>query len=155
MKKLQLLVINGPNLGMLGLRQPEIYGHLGIDALPDLIQKEIVSDYPYNIDYFQSNHEGAMIDRLEQAYVQKIDAIILNAGALTHTSLALADCLAWIKIPTVEVHISNILSRSNSLRQKSLIGKHVVGVIAGFGINSYIIAIQAILLHLKNTQIKH
>lgn len=143
-----ILVANGPNLGALGVRQPEIYGTTGMEALPPLVTQLLGAQAPVNLLFFQSNHEGALIDRLEEAREQGTSGIVLNAGALTHTSLALADCLAWITIPTVEVHISNVLARAEAIRQQSHIGRHVIGVIAGFGIASYALAVQALMLHL-------
>ena len=146
-----VLIINGPNLGRLGERQPEIYGHAGLNQLPEII-KTIMGEsaQQINFSYFQSNSEGALIDRLEQAYDQKIDALIINAGAYTHTSLALADCLAWIKIPYVEVHLSNTLARPEKIRHKSFIAQNALGVIAGFGINGYALAAIALLENLRN-----
>lgn len=145
-----ILVANGPNLGALGQRQPEIYGHKGMDALPEMVTRLLGAENKVHLDFFQSNHEGALIDRLEQARQQGTHGIVLNAGAFTHTSLALADCLAWIQVPTVEVHISNVLARQETIRQKSFIGRHVIGVIAGFGIASYALAVQALVLHLSH-----
>ncbi|MDY0307732.1 MAG: type II 3-dehydroquinate dehydratase, partial [Desulfovibrionaceae bacterium] len=105
-KKLRILVVNGPNLGHLGVRQPEIYGSEGMDAVPgivrDLLGKE-ADDVV--LDYFQSNFEGGIVDRLTKAWEDKVDGLVINAGAYTHTSLALGDCLAWIGIPCVEVHL--------------------------------------------------
>lgn len=155
---MRILIMNGPNLGALGVRQPDIYGSRTLDELPKRVRTilgaradEVV------LSFFQSNHEGALIDRLEQARTDALpganganaaDGVVLNAGALTHTSLALADCLAWIGLPCVEVHLSNVLARTDEpLRQKSLLGKHVIGVIAGFGIESYALAVQALLLY--------
>ena len=144
-----ILVLNGPNLGALGKRQPEIYGSETMETVPELVSK-ILGDHAQDISlhFYQNNSEGKLIDRIEQAQEEGIDGIVFNAGAYTHTSLALADCLAWIDIPVVEVHISNVLSRSEPLRQKSFIGRHVIGVIAGFGITSYALAVQALHLHL-------
>lgn len=146
---LPLLIMNGPNLGKLGVRQPEIYGDQGLEAIPSMIERLLGGDAGrIALSFFQSNHEGALIDRLEQAKTEGCLGIILNAGAFTHTSLALADCLAWIKIPTVEVHLSNILARKEEIRHASLLAPHVIGVIAGFGLMSYALAVQAILEHL-------
>ncbi|MCG8530255.1 MAG: 3-dehydroquinate dehydratase [Desulfovibrionales bacterium] len=144
-----ILVLNGPNLGALGKRQPEIYGSETMETVPKLVSK-ILGDHAQDISlhFYQNNSEGKLIDKIEQAQEEGIDGIVFNAGAYTHTSLALADCLAWIDIPVVEVHISNVLSRSEPLRQKSFIGRHVIGVIAGFGITSYALAVQALHLHL-------
>lgn len=144
----RLLVMNGPNLGALGERQPEIYGTEGMDAVPGLVEKLLCGNAAAELAFFQSNHEGALIDRLEQARKEGVDGVILNAGAFTHTSLALADCLAWIGVPTVEVHLSNVMARSEPLRHKSLIGRHVIGLVAGFGIVGYALAAQALVQHL-------
>lgn len=150
-----ILVANGPNLGALGERQPEIYGHSGMDAVPDMVVRLLGVATPVHLEFFQSNHEGALIDRLEQARQQGMQGIVLNAGAWTHTSLALADCLAWIQVPTVEVHISNVLARQEAIRQKSFIGRHVIGVIAGFGIAGYALAVQALMLHFHTQNSTH
>lgn len=144
---MKILIINGPNLGQLGKRDPHIYG---TDTMDDFINNQ--NPHTPKLELFQSNHEGDLIDRLEKARDEFIDkslmGVILNAGAFTHTSLALADCLAWIKIPFVEVHISNILARSateNPLRGQSLIAPYSLGIISGFGIGSYTLAIQALI----------
>ena len=142
--------MNGPNLGFLGQRQPEIYGTLGMDALPDLVARLLGENARrIRLTEFQSNSEGALIDRLEEAWKDRVDGIVLNAGAYTHTSLALADCLAWIKIPCVEVHLSNVHARSSHLRHTSLVAKHCLGAIAGFGVMSYALAVQALWQHLS------
>jgi len=146
---MEFLVVNGPNLGYLGQRQPEVYGSTGMDALPALVGRLLGSEASrIRLAQFQSNSEGALIDRLEEAWKARVDGLILNAGAYTHTSLALADCLAWIKIPCVEVHLSNVHARASSLRHTSLIGRHCIGAIAGFGIMSYALAVQALWQHL-------
>jgi 3-dehydroquinate dehydratase-2 len=142
---MEFVVINGPNLGFLGQRQPEIYGAAGMDALPGMVER-LLGDAAARIrvTQFQSNSEGALIDRLEEAWKVKSDGIVLNAGAYTHTSLALADCLAWIRIPCVEVHLSNVHARQSAMRHTSLIARHCIGAIAGFGIMSYALAVQAL-----------
>jgi 3-dehydroquinate dehydratase-2 len=146
---MDFVVINGPNLGFLGQRQPEIYGSTGMDALPGLVDRLLGADARrIRLTQFQSNSEGALIDRLEEAWTARTDGLIVNAGAFTHTSLALADCLAWIKIPCVEVHLSNVHARQSSLRHTSLIARHCIGAIAGFGIMSYALAVQALWEHL-------
>jgi len=145
------LILNGPNLGHIGSRQPEIYGSQGLDSLPSLLVP-MLGDKAQAVEllFHQSNHEGNLIDRLEQARSEGLDGIAFNAGAFTHTSLAIADCLAWIKLPCVEVHLSNIWARtSDPIRQQSFIGKHCLGVIAGFGLTSYALAVQALWLHLR------
>ena len=125
MNKLTLLIVNGPNLGHLGTRQPEIYGHTGMDAVPGMVENLLGPDQAalVGLEVFQSNHEGEIIDRLERAWQEKVDGVIVNAGALTHTSLALGDCLAWIKLPCVEVHLSNLAARKDEpLRARSFVG---------------------------------
>ena len=146
MTKCRILVLNGPNLGHLGARQPEIYGSQGMEALPGLLEG-LVGPKAGEIElgYFQANGEGQLIHRLELARADKLDGVAFNAGAYTHTSLALADCLAWIGVPCVEVHLSNVLARSDQpLRQQSLLGKNCIGVIAGFGMMSYALAVAAL-----------
>ena len=142
---MDFLIINGPNLGFLGQRQPEVYGTEGMDALPALVGKLLGDDARrIRLTQFQSNSEGVLIDRLEEAWKAKVDGLVLNAGAYTHTSLALADCLAWIKVPCVEVHLSNVHARQSAIRHTSLIARHCVGAIADFGVMSYALAVQAL-----------
>ena len=146
MAKLDILILNGPNLGHIGKRQPEIYGSQTMDDMPEIVG-QLMGAKAENISItnFQANSEGALIDRLEKAREEGVDGIAFNAGAYTHTSLAIADCLAWIGIPCVEVHISNIWARTDQpLRQQSIMGEQCVGVIAGFGILSYALAVQAL-----------
>ena len=142
---MDILVVNGPNLGYLGQRQPDVYGSQGMDALPELVQRLLGENARHAaLTLFQSNSEGALIDRLEEAWKAKVHGLVLNAGAYTHTSLALADCLAWIRIPCVEVHLSNVHARASAIRHQSLIARHCIGAIAGFGIMSYALAVQAL-----------
>ena len=142
---MDILVVNGPNLGYLGQRQPEVYGSQGMDALPELVQRLLGENARHvTLTLFQSNSEGALIDRLEEAWKANVHGLVLNAGAYTHTSLALADCLAWIRIPCVEVHLSNVHARASAIRHQSLIARHCIGAIAGFGIMSYALAVQAL-----------
>lgn len=149
-----ILIANGPNLGRLGIRQPEIYGRQGLDALPRLISERLAAgvnpDLPaFDLEFFQSNHEGELIDRLEAANDHGAAGVVLNAGAFAHTSLALADCLAGLRLPCVEVHITNILARPEAIRQQSLLAPHCIGLAAGFGLNSYALGVQALLWHLQ------
>lgn len=139
----KILIINGPNLNLLGVREPDIYGNVSMD---DFIAALSV-DYPnVDIEYYQSNHEGDIIDRLHDAgFDESYAGVVLNAGAYTHTSLAIADAIKAIKPPVIEVHISNIHSREE-IRHRSLISPVCKGVIAGFGMNSYTLAIEALLL---------
>lgn len=151
MKKLDILILNGPNLGHIGTRQPEIYGSQTMDDMPDILRR-IMGERADGIvlRHFQSNSEGGLVDRLERARADGTDGVVFNAGAYTHTSLAIADCLAWINVPCVEVHISNIWARTDQpLRQQSLMGGQCIGVIAGFGILGYGLAVQALYERLK------
>ncbi len=147
---LQILILNGPNLGALGQRQPHIYGYEGMEAVPALVAELLQEKAEgVNLHFFQSNHEGEIIDRLEKARLERMDGVVLNAGAFTHTSLAIADCLAWIELPCVEVHLSNVHARKEKIRHTSMLAPHVLGVISGFGIKSYALAVQALLLNIK------
>lgn len=129
-----ILVIHGPNLNLLGTREPEIYGSMTMRDINEDLQKQ-AKDAGVNIDFFQSNHEGEIIDKLHEAR-GIYDYIILNAGAYTHYSIAIRDALAAIEIPTIEVHISNIHQREE-FRHHSVIAPVVVGQICGFGLDSY------------------
>jgi 3-dehydroquinate dehydratase-2 len=136
---MKILIINGPNLNMLGTREPEIYGSQSFESYLTELREMLDGE---EIEYRQSNHEGDIIDWLQEA---EADGIILNAGAYTHTSLAIADAIASISIPVIEVHISNIASRE-PIRHTSLIAPVCQGSIAGFGLKSYFLAAQAIIL---------
>ncbi len=138
----KILIINGPNLNLLGLREPGIYGSQSMESALDALRGEFAA---HEIDYFQSNHEGDLIDRLHQAGADSDTAgVALNAGAYTHTSLAIHDAIAAIKTPVVEVHISNVHSREE-VRHRSMIASACRGVIAGFGLDSYRLAVEALL----------
>lgn len=139
---MKILIINGPNLNLLGTRQPEVYGRVSMDEY----LKALSVDYPgVEIEYYQSNHEGDLIDRLhESGFDEELAGIVLNAGAYTHTSLALADAIRSIDRPVVEVHISNIAAREE-IRRTSLIAPACRGTIAGFGMDSYRLGIEALL----------
>lgn len=147
-----ILILNGPNLGVLGQRQPEIYGTSGLYSLPALVE-QVLGPESAEVDLllYQSNSEGCLIDRLEQARLEEaVHGLVFNAGAFTHTSLAIADCLAWIDIPCVEVHLSNVWARPQVLRHQSLMAAHCIGVVAGFGLLSYALAVQALVHHLQS-----
>jgi 3-dehydroquinate dehydratase-2 len=136
-----VLVLNGPNLNMLGKRQPHIYGR---ETLPD-VEKACrieAARLGLGVEFAQSNHEGVLVD-LIQAAREKNSAIVINAGAYTHTSVALLDALNAAELPTVEVHISNIYKRE-SFRHRSYISPAAVGVIAGLGVQGYLLALQAL-----------
>jgi 3-dehydroquinate dehydratase-2 len=138
MKK--ILIINGPNLNMLGKREPEIYGNLSFtDYFNEL--KKIFTEV--ELVYFQSNHEGDIIDKIQIAD-NEFDGLVLNAAAYTHTSIAIADAIGSINIPVVEVHISNIYKRE-SFRHVSLIAPKCLGSISGFGLNSYKLGIMSLV----------
>jgi 3-dehydroquinate dehydratase-2 len=137
----KLLIVNGPNVNLLGRREPEIYGS---ETLADL--ERVVADECGRLglacEFFQSNHEGALIDRIHRAREDGTTAIIINPGGLTHTSVALRDALAAVALPTIEVHLSN-LYRREPFRHQSLTAGVAVGVISGFGIRGYLLAVQA------------
>ena len=142
MEKKRILIVNGPNLNLLGRREPGIYGQQSFDDFLPLLR----SRYPQvEIDYFQSNSEGALLDRIQQEGFS-IDGIVLNAGAYTHTSVALHDCIRAITSPVIEVHISNVHQREE-FRHHSMISSVCRGVICGFGLDSYRLAIEALLNH--------
>jgi 3-dehydroquinate dehydratase II len=134
---MKLLILNGPNLNLTGEREPDLYGTRSFeDYLDELRRKYQETD----ILYFQSNVEGEIINKMQEANLQ-VDGLILNAGAYTHTSIAIGDAVSSLKIPVVEVHISNVFSRE-SFRQISHIAPYCKGVISGFGLESYSLAIE-------------
>ncbi|MBB5440777.1 3-dehydroquinate dehydratase-2 [Pedobacter sp. AK017] len=137
---MKIQIINGPNLNLLGLREPGIYGNQGFEEyLAEL--RNIYSII--EIDYFQSNVEGELINKLHEVGFS-YDGIVINGGAYTHTSVAIADAIAAIKTPVVEVHISNIYAREE-FRHVSLTGKNCKGVLTGFGMDGYRLAIESLL----------
>jgi len=136
MKK--ILVLHGPNLNLLGLREPNIYGSSTLEALNSELA-ELAKSNNLNISFFQSNHEGELIDKLHSA-ISQYDGIIINGGAFTHYSYAIADAIMAIKLPTVEVHISNIYQREQ-FRHHSVLAPVVIGQISGLGVFSYKAAI--------------
>lgn len=137
---MKILIINGPNLNLLGVREKGIYG----DSSFESYYQTLKARYPQvEFDYFQSNHEGALIDEIHRQGFD-VDGIVLNAGAYTHTSIAIADAIRAVKSPVVEVHISNVHSRE-SYRHVSMIAPACKGVIAGFGPDSYRLAVEALL----------
>jgi 3-dehydroquinate dehydratase II len=134
--KMKLIIINGPNLNLLGIREEGIYGSKSFDAF----FSELLKKYPeVQIEHYQSNVEGDLIDKLHKVGFS-YDGIIMNAGGYTHTSVALADAVAAIKTPTIEVHISNVFARED-YRHVSYLGKHCKGSISGFGLKGYEMAI--------------
>jgi 3-dehydroquinate dehydratase-2 len=130
-----LLLLNGPNLNLLGIREPEVYGSTTLADIEASAKAQATSAQAV-LNSFQSNHEGALVDRIHAAREEKVDAIIINPGALTHTSVALRDALAGVAIPFLEVHISNIHKRE-PFRHKSFLSDIAVGVICGLGTDGY------------------
>jgi len=139
---MKILILNGPNLNLLGQREPEIYGRTTLAQIEETTRQRAVR-LGATIDFRQTNSEGQLIAWIQSAR-GNFDALILNAAAYTHTSVALRDAIAASQIPTVEVHLSNIHARE-SFRHRSLIAGVCLGQIAGFGVNSYLLAIEAVV----------
>ena len=139
---MKLLVLNGPNLNMLGIREPEIYGKETYDDLCRMV-KEHAEKRGVDVALYQSNHEGDLIDRIQMAYGE-IDGIVFNPGGYTHTSVALCDAVKAVGIPTVEVHISDVASRED-FRQVSYIRAACVATVAGHGLNGYLEAMDLLI----------
>jgi 3-dehydroquinate dehydratase-2 len=142
---MKIQIINGPNLNLLGQREPKIYGHTSFEDYLPVLQDHFKD---IQIDYFQSNVEGLIIDKIQEISTG-CDGIVINAGGFTHTSISIADALAMMPIPAVEVHISNILAREE-YRHISFIASACSGSIMGFGLDSYRLAIEALRVILKN-----
>lgn len=143
---MKIQIINGPNLNLLGVREPGIYGNSSFDTYLTALRAR----YPEMlIDYYQSNIEGELIDKMQETGFT-YDGIIINAGAYTHTSIALQDCIRSLKCPTIEVHISNV-HRREEFRHHSYISCACLGVICGFGLDSYRLAIEALKENLRQT----
>jgi len=135
---MKITIINGPNLNLLGRREPEKYGHSSFEDYFSIL----ISRYPdITFEYFQSNVEGELIDEIQRSGFES-DGIILNAGGYTHTSVAITDAIAAVKVPAIEVHITNIAAREE-FRHTSLIGRSCTGSISGFGLDSYRLAVEA------------
>ena len=145
---MKIQIINGPNLNLLGQREPGIYGSETMESCLEQLRKR----YPeVQIDYYQSNVEGELIDKMQQVgFFGGYDGIVLNAGAYTHTSVALGDCIRSLRCPVVEVHISNVHQREE-FRHRSMISAACRGVICGFGLDSYRLAIAA-LIEMRNEE---
>jgi len=137
----KVLVLNGPNLNLLGRREPDVYGATTLDQLAQML--EDAAPEAMQLEFFQSNHEGAMIDRIHQLMDQPTDGIVINPGAWTHTSVAIRDALSAIKTPIVEVHISNIHARE-TFRHHSYFSDIALAVIAGCGMQGYLFALQTL-----------
>ena len=138
----KILVVHGPNLNMLGKREPEIYGHQTLDEINDRL-KSRAGDLGLYIETMQSNHEGEILDQIQQAETA-FDGVIINPAAYTHTSIAIRDALAILTIPVVEIHLSNIYKRE-SFRHKSLMSDVVTAQISGFGPHGYLLALEGLV----------
>ena len=137
---MKLLVIHGPNLNLLGTRDPDIYGAMTLEHLNDYIQSSCTN---HEISFFQSNIEGELIDRIQETFNDGTEGLVVNMGGYTHTSVALRDALDPVSIPKVEVHLSNIHAREK-FREHSITGAVMNGIIMGFGAESYLLGIRAI-----------
>jgi 3-dehydroquinate dehydratase-2 len=144
---LSVLVLHGPNLNLLGQREPGIYGSLSLAEINRLLEEE-GKKLQAKVFPLQSNHEGVLVDAIHGALGQH-EGILINAGAYTHTSVALRDAIAGVNLPTVEVHLSNIYRREE-FRHNSYIAPVAIGQISGFGVQSYLLGLQALVHHLRN-----
>ena len=145
---MDILLINGPNLNLLGTREPEIYGKQTLDQIEkELIQ--LAQKNSFKLECYQSNHEGKIVDKI-QASIGNVNGILINAGALTHTSVALRDALVGSNIPFIELHISNIFNRER-FRKESFLTDKAIGIISGFGVYGYCLSLEAIINYLKNS----
>jgi 3-dehydroquinate dehydratase-2 len=146
---LSVLVLHGPNLNLLGQREPGIYGSTTLLEINRLLETEAVK-LQAKLSFMQSNHEGMLVDAVHDA-LNQYQGILINAGAYTHTSVALRDAIAAVNLPTVEVHLSNIYRRED-FRHHSYIAPVVLGQISGFGIQSYLLGLQALVYYLRQQQ---
>ncbi len=145
---LNILVLHGPNLNLLGQREPHIYGSLTLEDINNLLFEEAIA-LQAKVSCLQSNSEGALIEAIHQAK-ESYQGILINAGAYTHTSIAIADALSAVELPVVEVHLSNIYKRE-TFRHKSYIAPVAIGQISGFGAESYRLGLQALIYYLRKS----
>ncbi len=145
MKK--VCIIHGPNLNFTGIREKSVYGTKSLDDLnKDILEK--CDELGFEAEVFQSNYEGGIIDKLQECYFKGVDGIVINPGAFTHYSYALRDAIASVGLPVVEVHLSNIHAR-DEFRKTSVTAPVCIGQICGFGVNSYILGLEALKMHFK------
>lgn len=145
----KILVLNGPNLNMLGIREPSHYGHTTLAQIQSQLEQQ-AQQLKLQLDFFQSNAEHALVERIHQAYHDDVDFIIINPAAYTHTSVAIRDALSATNIPFIEVHLSNVHARE-AFRHHSYFSDLATGVICGLGDQGYTFALQAAVKHLTNT----
>ncbi len=145
MTLLNILVLHGPNLNLLGTREPETYGSESLHDINNSLQ-DLGKKLGANIQCFQSNHEGVLVDAIHQARLDNVDGIVINPAAYTHTSIALRDALLGVEIPFIEVHLSNVHARE-AFRHTSRLADIAIGVIAGFGSHSYHLALRGLIQH--------
>lgn len=143
---MRISVLNGPNLNLLGQREPDVYGRTTLADIEAMV-REAARAYGAEIDWFQTNHEGALVDAV-QALKGRADGALINAAALTHSSLALRDALLAVRVPFVELHLSNIFAREPE-RRHSMIADLALGMVTGFGAQSYVLALQALVGRLR------
>jgi len=145
----RIAAVHGPNLNLLGLREPEVYGRQTLNDVNDALSF-LAAELGAEVEWHQSNHEGALVDFVQQA-APRVDGFLVNAGAYTHTSIALRDALAGVARPYVEVHISNVFARER-FRHRSYLAAGAVGVVSGFGVNSYRLGFRALVEYLRDEQ---
>lgn len=145
---MKILILNGPNMNLLGIREPDIYGKQSYEALLRMVREHAVARN-VEVSFFQSNHEGALVDAIQQAYFDGIDGIVFNPAAYTHTSIAIADAVKGVGIPTVEVHISDV-SKREPFRQVSYLRAVAVASVIGQGLQGYLTAMDILIDREKN-----
>ena len=143
---MNILLINGPNLNLLGTREPEIYGNKSLNDIENDLAR-IAKDKKIHLECFQSNHEGEIVDKIQES-IDYIQGILINAGAFTHTSISIRDALVGSKIPFVELHISNVFTREG-FRKESFLTDKAIGIISGFGTSSYSLSLLGLIDYLK------